>query len=330
MRPTVASSFAQPFVCARGRDLLDSLQSCGVSKGAIGATRRALILGAASMLGAAVSAYAGDPLASGQFREEVLAVLRRNRPDWQIEAPSDPAVLEFGGREIYLFNLYLSVRGRSGEDREGVILKFADAMASTAGDFAAATFESARIRLRARIYSADAAAANAAAKMTLLTRPFSPKACIAYVIDNPSTMALVQKTKLEQWKVIADDVHGVAIENLEAILRDVPIAPQTPRSRLGLYAIVQNSGGYAAAGLLAPRFMTRMSEELGPEFFVAAPSRDHLIAWSVDCSVKSGLAALVAENASTGAYSITDELFVWSADGIRVANPIELSEHGRD
>lgn len=208
-------------------------------------------------------------------------------------------------------------------------MTFADAIASTSADFGGTTFESVRDRLRAHIFNAAAAAASANGKLTLLTRPFSPQARIVYVIDSPVAMAFVQKDKLELWKVTADDVHSVAIENLESISRDIPIAPRTPLSGLGQYAIVQNGGGYAAAGLLAPKFMARMSEELGAEFFATAPSRNHLLAWSVDCSARAQLAALAAKDAATGAYAITDELFVWSSDGIRLANPIELSQHGR-
>ncbi len=91
---------------------------------------------------------------------------------------------------------------------------------------------------------------------------------------------------------------------------------------------MQGPSGYEAARLLALKFMARMGDELGPEHFVRAQSY-LMLAWSVDCSVKSQLAALVTKYASTGAYPLTDELFVWSADGVRPANPIELVEHGR-
>ena len=72
-----------------------------------------------------------------------------------------------------------------------------------------------------------------------------------------------------------------------------------------------------------------MGRELGPEYFVAAPCRDALIAWSADCSIKAALAATVAKYASADLYPVTDEIFVSSPGGVRVANPIELVAHGR-
>jgi hypothetical protein len=40
------------------------------------------------------------------------------------------------------------------------------------------------------------------------------------------------------------------------------------------------------------------------------------------------LAGLVSKYASTHVYPVTDEIFLWSADGVRLANPLELVEHG--
>jgi hypothetical protein len=56
--------------------------------------------------------------------------------------------------------------------------------------------------------------------------------------------------------------------------------------------------------------------------------RDILLAWSVDCPVKPAIAKKVAELA-TRAYSVTDELFVWSDGVVRPMNLLELLEHER-
>jgi hypothetical protein len=73
-----------------------------------------------------------------------------------------------------------------------------------------------------------------------------------------------------------------------------------------------------------------MADELGPEHFVSVLQRDLLLAWSVDCSAKRGLAEATAHYASLGSRRITDEIFVWSQDGLRPANPLELVDRGRD
>ena len=62
---------------------------------------------------------------------------------------------------------------------------------------------------------------------------------------------------------------------------------------------------------------------------VHTAARGLFVAWSVDCSLKAQLAAAVAKQAATKPYPVIDELFVWSVDGVRLANADELREHGR-
>lgn len=290
------------------------------------------------LTGAAAFAFAGappgpalaaDPLASGQFRDEVVDVLRRNRPNWRLESPSDPTTVIVDRKPAYLANLYLSVRSGTRAEREVGILRFFDAVIPAIGGLDDKTFDAVRSRLRARIVNAELVSRSAEDKLMLLTRPFSPKARIAYVVDSPRAMTYVSKGKLDQWAVAADAVHAAAIENLDMISRGVLIEAHAPHPGSGLYVIGQNPDGYAAARLLAPKFMERMGEELGPEHFVGVPVRDLFLAWSVDCSIKPQMAALVTKYASTGAYPVTDELFVWSAEGLRTATPAELFEHRR-
>jgi hypothetical protein len=295
-------------------------------------TRRGLALGVAAvgLVGATNRLLAADELASGQFRDEAAALLRRERPNWQLELPADPTVLKIDRELVYLNNLYQTVGGYPQPQRDAGILRFFDAMMAGFGESDVKTFEAARARLRARLVNAAAAGVYSDDdKRALLTRPFSLKARIAYVIDNPQTMAFVSKGRLDLWGVTAEALHATAIENLEAISREVAIEPHAPDSGLGLFVILKGPSDYEAARVLAPKFMERMSEELGPEHFVAAPCRDLLVAWSVDCSIKPQLAAQVTKYATLDAHRLTDELFVWSANGLRGLSPAELAEHGR-
>lgn len=284
--------------------------------------------GAALALSTIRTFAAADDLADGRFRDEVVELLHRLHPDWPVEMTESPVALRIRQTDVYLVNLHRSVAGVSGEARKAKILSFVDAMAA-GDDSNDKTFEAVRDRLRARIVNAAMAANSAEEKIRILSRPFSAKARIAYVIDNPHTMAYVASGKLEKWSVGADAVHAASIANLDAISRAVPIDARTPPSGAGYFAVLQNLDDYAAARLLAPKFMERMGEALGPEYFVAVPVRGALAAWSVDCSARVQIAAHVRELAETQSYAITDELFVWSSDGVRLASAAELADHGR-
>jgi uncharacterized protein YtpQ (UPF0354 family) len=291
--------------------------------------RRAMIAGAAALAISPIRSFAAaDDLADGRFRDEVVELLHRLRPDLPVETTDSPVALRIRQNLVYLVNLHQAVSGASAEARKAKVLSFVDAMAA-GDDSNDKTFEAVRNRLRARIVTAAAAANSAEEKIRILSRPFSAKARIAYVIDNPHTMAYVAHGKLEQWGVGADAVHAASIANLDTISKDVPIDAKTPPSGSGYFAVLQNFDDYAAARLLAPKFMERMGEALGPEYFVAIPVRSALAAWSVDCSARVQIAAHAREVATTQAYAITDELFVWSSDGIRLANAAELADHGR-
>ncbi len=300
--------------------------------GTAAATRRAWIAGS-STLGLVVFAggpvAAADALASGQFRDEVVEVLRAERPNWRPELPADPTALVVDHNPMYLGNLYQNCRGATASERAARILRFFDAMTSGLSEVGEKTFDAVRSRLRARIINAAAAANSADEKLMLLTRPFSAKARIGYVVDSPMTMAFVSRRTLDRWAVTADAVHAAAIANLDAASQNVPIEPHDVDPGSGIFVAVQGPDGYAAARLLAPKFMQRMSNDLGPEHFVGVPVRDLMIAWSVDCSIKPQLAAAVTKYNATAAYPLTDELFVWSGDGLRLANAAELADHGR-
>jgi uncharacterized protein YtpQ (UPF0354 family) len=297
----------------------------------ISMTRRALAAGAVSCLLADLApgwALADDALASGQFRDKIMAFMKRARPDLHLIAPlGDPALITIGNHSIYLNNLYLRVSVAPPEDRETIILDFISAMAEAYDHKEAETFEAARARLRARLVSVELVRQSGEGKLILATRPFSAKARIAYVVDSPQTMEFVSKSTLEKWSVDVEAIHSVAIENLEAISRDVRIEAKGPPGE-GLLVLITGKDGYSAARLLAPKFMARMSEELGPEYYVGAPARDLLMAWSVDCAAKALMAKTVANHAAD-AYPVTDELFVWSDAGVRPMNATELAEHGR-
>ena len=293
-------------------------------------TRRMAAVGALSFVGVRVvsaRAVAADALASGAFREEVAGLLRRERPNLRLELAANPLVLLVDGHQTYLVNLYQAAVGATGRAREQGILSFFDAMASGFAASLPPTFEGVQSRLRARIVGAVAAGGVGA--VAPLTQPFSPKARIAHVIDSPHATSYVSQRDLERWAVTEGTIRAAGIADLDAISGDVPIKTLPPDQGSGLFSVVAGPDGYAAARLPAPKFVARMGRELGPEYFVAAPCRDALIAWSADCSIKAALAATVAKYASADPYTVTDEIFVSSPGGVRVANPIELVAHGR-
>src|SRR5260370_26864436 len=86
----------------------------------VSTTRRTLMVGAGSALLADLVprwALAADPLESGQFRDEVMTLMKRARPDLRLVAPlGDPALITIDNRSIYLNNLYSRVSAARAEN----------------------------------------------------------------------------------------------------------------------------------------------------------------------------------------------------------------------
>lgn len=296
-------------------------------------TRRAIVRSATALamsIGSPLSALADGPMTLVQFRDEVAATLRARRPNLHFVLPDDPQVVYIGKRSVYLSNLYEDCAAAPRQVREAQIVDFFDTMTAGLDEAEVQTFAAAKPRLRGRIVSAEVVASGPGGDLALVTRPFSRKTLIAYVVDSPKTMAYVSKKKLVEWSVTAEAIHTPSIENLDAISRDLPIEPRAPKSGDGLFAVIHGVDGYAAARLLAPKFMARMADELGAELFVSVPQRDLLLAWSVDCADKRRLAEATAHFASYGSRRLSDEIFVWSQEGVRPANPLELVDHGKN
>ena len=294
--------------------------------------RRAILTGAVAL---GVSAFvkrarAENDLDNYKFAQEVLDLLHKLRPDYTFELGSKPATLVKGGQELYLGNLYDLVNGRSGQDRENRILDFVDAVVTSVNaPSRTQAFDEVRGLLRARIVPEIYETQTLGGDVRMVVRPLSKTTRIAYAIDGEKTVQFVTTQNLSNWTVTADSVHDLAIANLDGLAHDTEIAVKTLNGGAGHYATVNIADSYAAARLLSPVFMRRLREGLGGNIFAGVPNRDFLVAWSADFARKQEFAAQVAKDAATEAYALTDEIFVSSDQGLRLATPKELADHGR-
>jgi hypothetical protein len=296
------------------------------------ATRRSILTGVASLgvCGVMSPAHAADTLSNGQFRQEVMTLLEKKRPQWRLRLEPDPTELMIGEKRAYLGNLYKTLDSVTGTARDVRILEFFDATAMLDKDDPAETdFKIAQPRLRARLVHVDYEMQVKGTGLTLLVRPFSKVTRVAYVIDGDKAVQYVMAKHLAAWSTDTNSVHAAGIANLEVLSQDLPINVQSARGGPGRYAMISIADSYAAARLLAPNFMQRLRDALGPTIIVGVPNRDFLIAWTPDYSKRQEFAAQVGKDSKTQAYALTDELFVSSAAGLRVATPQEHADHGR-
>ena len=267
------------------------------------------------------------------FRLGVIDLLHLKRPKVAWTLASDPEAVVSGSINVYLGNLFPTLAGASPADRENGILAFFDSITT---DFAVeeadapTNFELARNQLRARVIHADYLEIKTELKNALLARPLSKLLRIAYVFANGSAMTFVTVRNMDQWAVNADRIHEVAIENLDGLSQNIRIETKTAPTDTGKYAVFAAEDSYNAARLVSPQFMLRLRKTLGQKIFIGVPSRGFMVAWSADFSRKAQFADVIADEVNTEkSYPLSDELFVSTDDGLRLATVEELRDHGR-
>jgi hypothetical protein len=92
-------------------------------------SRRGFIAGGAAtgVVGWSGWGHAADTAEISKFREDVLALLRTERPAIAFELAAKPDAIKSGSKEISLGNLYDLVRDMRGRVRQVRILEFIDA-----------------------------------------------------------------------------------------------------------------------------------------------------------------------------------------------------------
>ncbi len=263
-----------------------------------------------------------DDLQSGAFREKVMDILHRSHPNLKPGLPDDPALIEFDSKTVFLGNLYAYVHDMETEGQEIEIAKFLETTLQPSTP--TSSWKEAVDELRIQIVPIEYRKVQLANKGALITRDFTPRVLIAYALDNAQSYKLVTPEMLKQWNVSTEVLHEAAVASLEKVSTQVPIhVEHSPTT--GNYAIVSTCDGYDAARILLPEFRERLRERLSDKVFLAIPNRDFLVAWTPDFAGHAGFVAKVKEDSQTREHPLTDELFVLTKEGIRLATPIEIA-----
>lgn len=267
-----------------------------------------------------------DDIASGAFKGEVLALIKRERPTLAATDTGKSASISVDSWELGLDNLFRNVRDLSGRERETVILRFVDrAIAPAEPEFA--TLASAAPKLRVQIVPSEFAEGRTGAAK-LVSRPLSQYVAIAYAIDEPDRMSYLTEDQLARWKADVADVNALAVANLDSMSADTPINLQGAEGE-GRFWVHYFDDGYGVARILCPEFVARLRIALGEKFFVGLPNREILIAWSLNWNQKAQFAAQIRSDFGSEPHPRSPEIFAIDAGGLRLATTEELRAHGR-
>lgn len=143
----------------------------------------------------------------------------------------------------------------------------------------------------------------------LLYRPFLADLIIAYVIDEPASVAYINEQHMERWQIAEHELHEQAMRNLRTRTEqrgNYTVAGEGEQ-RLVIY---NTQDGFDATRLLLSDVLEGWRPQFPGNVVIGVPNRDFLIAFSdADDSVLSAVARQIQLDAAQREHGLTDQLF---------------------
>lgn len=142
--------------------------------------------------------------------------------------------------------------------------------------------------------------------------------CIMFVVDEDDTYRFVHEAMLQRWELDKEEVHELAMQNLERFTKDNPLEVSvvgendTPRMLVPV-----NANAYNTARLLGSDLHHRLRQVLGPELVIGVPNRDFFVAVSLaQPTLIDDIQQRVIEDYRSMHHPLTSRLLLISADGV--------------
>lgn len=142
---------------------------------------------------------------------------------------------------------------------------------------------------------------------------------ILYVIDESQAYWYIREGLLENWKLQTEDVHDVAMQNLQQYFEKQPMEVAVAGSEHDGPTMLMpgRADSYNAVRLLSEPFMSRLREVIGGNFAVGLPGRDFFVAVSLKSPrMLDHVRRKVREDYAQMDHPLTDRLLLVSADGV--------------
>ncbi len=155
----------------------------------------------------------------------------------------------------------------------------------------------------------------------LAYRPFLASLIIAYVIDEPGSVAFINEDHLETWQIRDHELHEQALLNLRQRTLNATDYTMVGEGDQQLF-IFNSQDGYDATRILLPDLLEQWRTALPGNMVIGIPNRDFLIAFSdADRTILSNIVQQIERDATGQAYSLTSQVFTLAQGEIRIYEP---------
>ncbi len=250
------------------------------------------------------------------FAERVLALAKNKFPLLDCEA-GEGFQLKLGESNVNLFNFYRSYI-KVPEKFEEIILPALTTVVQIQGwgsEQSDPPLESVRERVMPMLYPEEVWQERFP---NFVGQSWIAGLAVLYVVDESHAYWYVRQELLEQWRVELDDLHEIALANLDSYFENKPMEMAVAGGDDGPTMVMPTQpDSYNAVRILSESFRTKMREVIGSTFAIGLPSRDFFVAVNLDSEeMLAHVRQRVRDDHDEMDHPLSEELLLISPDGV--------------
>jgi hypothetical protein len=258
------------------------------------------------------------PLADppSMFADRVLKIARSQFPGYVCEL-DDQLQLQLGESKINLFNVYRRYANSPGQFEE-IVQPALDTLHDVQNWDTTRlnpSLDDIRDRIMPMLYPESTWQEQFP---DFAAQPWVGGLTILYVVDEADAYWYIRTDLIEPWGVSVEDLHAIAIQNLNAYFEENPMELMLTGEPDGAQLLLpERPDAYSSARLLSESFHLSLQELLGREFVVGLPNRDFFVAVSLDSDkVIEQVRAKIADDYERMDHPLSKRLLLVSSDGV--------------
>ncbi|HUG89798.1 MAG TPA: DUF1444 family protein [Planctomycetaceae bacterium] len=261
--------------------------------------------------------FADDPADPPQvFADRVLALARQKFPLLDCET-AEEFQLRVGGSNLNLFNFYRQYVKSPDKFAEIVLpaLTTIVQVQEWGHDQTHPAFEDVRGRILPMLYPQHVWQERFP---NFIGMPWVAGLIVLYVVDEAQAYWYVREDLLAAWNLTRDELHELALANLDTYFENNPIEFLVAGSEENPQLLIPGTpNAYNSCRVLSESFHGRLRELLGGQFGVGLPGRDFFVAFRLgDEAAVAQVRRQVGEDFARMDHPLSDRLLLVTPDGV--------------